>query len=91
MIACDGEQRWQVREDGTLVGPASPTTGDFAFLVDSCWLLGERLSGGAEITYHGRRAHQLRVTRGDGARPGGPSMFTPPTRSWTPRPAACSG
>ena len=77
MIACDGEQHWQVRENVTLVGPARPMTGEFASMVGSSWLLGERLSGGAEITYHGRRGYHLRVTRGDGARPGGPSMFYP--------------
>ena len=77
VIACDGEQHWQVRENVTLVGPARPMTGDFASLVGSSWLLGERLSGGAEITYHGRRGYHLRVTRGDGALPGGPSMFYP--------------
>ena len=77
VIACDGEQHWQVRENVTLVGPARPMTGEFASMVGSSWLLGERLSGGAEITYHGRRGYHLRVTRGDGARPGGPSMFYP--------------
>jgi hypothetical protein len=46
-------------------------------MVGSSWLLGERLSGGAEITYHGRRGYHLRVTRGDGALPGGPAMFYP--------------
>jgi outer membrane lipoprotein-sorting protein len=77
VIACDGEQHWQVRENVTLVGPARPMTGEFASMVGSSWLLGERLSGRAEITYHGRRGYHLRVTRGDGARPGGPSMFYP--------------
>jgi outer membrane lipoprotein-sorting protein len=77
VMACDGEQHWQVRENVTLVGPARPMTGEFASMVGSSWLLGERLSGGAEITYHGRRGYHLRVTRGDGARPGGPSMFHP--------------
>ena len=77
VIACDGEQHWQVRENVTLVGQARPMTGEFASMVGSSWLLGERLSGGAEITYHGRRGYHLRVTRGDGARPGGPSSFYP--------------
>jgi hypothetical protein len=77
VIACDGEQHWQVRENVTLVGPARPMTGEFASMVGSSWLLGERLSGGAEITYHGRRGYHLRVTRGDGALHGGPSMFYP--------------
>jgi hypothetical protein len=45
-------------------------------MVGSSWLLGERLSGGVEITYHGRRGYHLRVTRGDGPREG-PTMFYP--------------
>ena len=77
VIACDGEQYWEIRENVTRVGPARPMTGEFASMVGSSWLLGERLSGGVEITYHGRRGYHLRVTRGDGARPGGPSMFYP--------------
>ena len=76
-MACDGEQHWQVRENVTLVGPARPMTGEFASLVGSSWLLGERLSGGVEITYHGRRGYHLRVTRGDGAAHAGPTMFYP--------------
>ena len=75
VIACDGEQHWQVRENVTLVGPARPMAGEFASMVGSSWLLGERLSGGAEITYHGRRGYHLRVTRGDGAAHAGPAMF----------------
>jgi len=37
----------------------------------------ERLSGGVEITYHGRRGYHLRVTRGDSAAHEGPTMFYP--------------
>ena len=37
-----------------------------AFLADSCWLLRARLSGGTELTYRGRPARQLRVTRAPG-------------------------
>ena len=51
--------------------------GDIASLVGSSWLLGERLSGGVEITYHGRRGYHLQVTRGDGAAHAGPTMFYP--------------
>src|SRR5579859_673786 len=50
-------------------------TGDSASMIGSSWLLGERLSGGAEITYHGRRCYHLRVTRGDGALSEGPGLF----------------
>src|SRR5439155_24311327 len=61
-IACDGERRWQVFQDRILVGPAAPLRDHIAFLADSCWLLRRRLSGGAELTYRGRPARQLRVT-----------------------------
>ena len=49
-----------------MVGPAAPLRDDFAFLADSCWLLRGRLSGGAELTYRGRPARQLRVTSAPG-------------------------
>jgi outer membrane lipoprotein-sorting protein len=65
-IACDGERRWQVFQDRTLVGPAAPLRDHIAFLADSCWLLRGRLSGGAELTYRGRPARQLRVTSAPG-------------------------
>ena len=45
-----------------MVGPAAPLRDDSSFLADSCWLLRGRLSGGAELTYRGRPARQLRVT-----------------------------
>jgi hypothetical protein len=61
-IACDGERRWRVFQDRTVVGPAVPLRHDIAFLADSCWLLRGRLSGGAKLTYRGRPARQLRVT-----------------------------
>ena len=61
-IACDGERRWQVFQDGTMVGPAAPLRDHIAFLADSCWLLRRQLSGGAELTYHGRPARRLHVT-----------------------------
>jgi hypothetical protein len=61
-IACDGERRWRVFQDRTVVGPAAPLWDQIAFLADSCWLLRGRLSGGAELTYRGRPARQLRVT-----------------------------
>jgi hypothetical protein len=65
-IACDGERRWRVYQDRTMVGPAAPLRDQIAFLADSCWLLRGRLSGGAELTYRGRPARQLRVTPGPG-------------------------
>jgi outer membrane lipoprotein-sorting protein len=77
VMACDGEQYWGIHENRARVGPARPMTGDIASMVGSSWLLGERLSGGVEITYHGRRGYHLRVTRGDGAAHAGPSMFYP--------------
>jgi outer membrane lipoprotein-sorting protein len=66
-VACDGEHRWQVFADQAMVGPAGPLPRDIASVVDSSWLLGCRLSGGAEISYRGRRAYQLSVAR-DGDR-----------------------
>jgi len=77
VMACDGEQYWGIHENRARVGPARPMAGDIASLVGSSWLLGERLSGGVEITYHGRRGYHLRVTRGDGATHAGPTMFYP--------------
>ena len=62
-IACDGERRWQVYQDRIRIGPAAPLGDHIVFLADSCWLLRRRLSGGAELTYRGRPARQLRVTR----------------------------
>jgi len=81
-IACDGERRWRVYPDGTMVGPAAPLRDDIAFLADSCWLLRRRLSGGAELTYRGRPARQLHVTPvpGDAEVAPGPLMtFTTDT------------
>ena len=76
-IACDGEHRWAVSAAQTMVGPAYPLSRDIAYVVDSSWLLGYRLSGGAEIIYRGRRAYQLRASRdGDGWHPA-PSLFFP--------------
>jgi outer membrane lipoprotein-sorting protein len=62
-IACDGEHRWQVFPDLIRVGPAAPLGNHPVFLADACWLLRARLSGGTELTYRGRPARQLRVTR----------------------------
>ena len=78
-IVCDGERRWRVYQDRIVVGPADPLPGHMAFLADSCWLLRARLSGGTELTYRGRPARQLRVTRAPGgeARLLGPLMFFP--------------
>jgi len=81
-IACDGERRWRVYPDGTMVGPAAPLRDDVAYLADSCWLLRRRLSGGAELTYRGRPARQLHVTPvpGDAEVAPGPLMtFTTDT------------
>jgi hypothetical protein len=77
VMACDGDQYWGIHENRARVGPARPMAGAIASLVGSSWLLGERLSGGVEITYHGRRAYHLRVTRGDGVTHEGPTMFYP--------------
>jgi outer membrane lipoprotein-sorting protein len=76
-VACDGEHRWQVYQAKTMVGAAAPPPHDIANLIDSSWLFGCRLSGGSEITYHGRRAYQLRVTPSHGGQAPGPLMFFP--------------
>ena len=76
-IACDGEHRWQVFADRTMVGPAKPMGGHMATVVDSSWLLGCRLSGGAEISYRGRRAYQLRVAKGGDGWWRAPVLFFP--------------
>ena len=90
-IACDGEHRWQVYPGQTMVGPAAPLRSDVADLVDASWLLGCRLAGGPEITYRGRRAYQLRVTRGDPFPPAGPLLFFPADAIVDVETAACSG
>ncbi len=59
------------------MGPARPLTGETGSLVGSSWLFDARLSGGAEITYHGRRGYHLRVARDDGELPIGPVTFFP--------------
>ena len=76
-IACDGEHRWQVFADRTMVGPGKPMGGHMATMVDSSWLLGCRLSGGAEISYRGRRAYQLRVAKSGGGWRVAPVLFFP--------------
>jgi len=78
-VACDGDRRWQVFPDKILVGPAAPPKDHLADLADASWLLRCRLSGGQEITYRGRRAHQLRVTRARGGEGlmTGPLLFFP--------------
>ena len=78
-IACDGEHRWVVFAAQIMVGPAYPLSRDVANVVDSSWLLGCRLSGGAEVSYRGRRAYQLSVSSdGDGWQ-AAPLPFSPPT------------
>ena len=62
--ACDGERYWRVFPDRILTGPATPLGTDAAHLIYPGWLLRCRLSGARDITYRGRRARQLRVTRG---------------------------
>ncbi|MGO9189246.1 MAG: hypothetical protein ACLP8X_12390 [Streptosporangiaceae bacterium] len=92
-IACAGERRGQVYPDLTMVGPAAPLAGHIVFLADACWLLRARLSGGTELTYRGRPARQLRVTRAPGgeARLPGPLMLFPaPADAIVDAGSACS-
>jgi outer membrane lipoprotein-sorting protein len=65
-ISCDGERCWRVFQDRTVVGPATPLREAIVSLAESSWLLRLRLSGGAELTYRGRPARQLRVTSSGG-------------------------
>ena len=53
---------------------AAPLGNHPMFLADACWLLRARLSGGTELTYRGRPARQLRVTRV----PGGAGLVVGP-------------
>ncbi len=66
VTVCDGERRWEISQDQAKVGPAAPLADAARFLADSSWLLRGRLSGGTELTYRGRPARQLRVTRAPG-------------------------
>ena len=61
-VSCDGERRWWVSRDQARVGPAADLREPLAALAESSWLLRLRLAGGAELTYRGRPARQLRVT-----------------------------
>ena len=74
-IACDGQRRWQVRDDAATVGPARPPPRDFADLADPSWLLQCRLSGGEPVTVGGRPGYRLSVARGAGGEPS--SMIFP--------------
>jgi hypothetical protein len=76
-LACDGEHRWQAFAAQTMVGPANPLPDEIANVVGSSWLLGCRLSGGAEISYRGRRAYQLSVAWAGGGLRVAPLLFFP--------------
>jgi hypothetical protein len=65
-VSCDGERSWRVSQDQILVGPGTPLREPIVSLAESSWLLRLRLSGGAELTYRGRPARQLRVTSSGG-------------------------
>jgi hypothetical protein len=67
-IGSDGQLRWIRQGDKIITGESTRPPNDIAELIDASWLLGYRLSGGTAITYRGRAAYQLRVTRV----PGGP-------------------
>jgi outer membrane lipoprotein-sorting protein len=79
VTVCDGERRWEISQDQAKVGPAAPLSEPVRFLADSSWLLRGRLSGGTELTYRGRPARQLRVTRPPGVENValGPLIFVP--------------
>ena len=60
-VAADGEYRWRVYPDRTIVGPAAPLPADIARLFDSAWLLSWKLTGGDEIRLDGRAAFAVRL------------------------------
>jgi hypothetical protein len=61
-VACDGQQRRRWYGDHLYVGPAEPMSRDIADLLDPSWLLGWRLTGGSEVTVHGRRGFRIEVS-----------------------------
>ena len=65
-VSCDGERCWRVFQDWMAVGPATSLRDPIVSLAESSWLLRLRLSGGAELTYRGRLARQLRMTSSGG-------------------------
>ena len=76
--ACDGERYWRVFPDRILTGPAAPLGTQAAYLIYTGWLLRCRMSGARDLTYRGRRARQLRVTRGPGTEyKAGPLTYFP--------------
>ncbi len=60
-VAADGEYRWRVYPDRTIVGPAAPLPADIGRLFDSAWLLSWKLTGGDEISLDGRAAFAVRL------------------------------
>ena len=65
-IACDGQRRWKAYPGRVVVGPAAPLRSDVARMIDSAWLLGCRLSGGAPVVAGGRRGYQVTARPADG-------------------------
>ena len=63
-IICDGERRWRIGEHEVVTGSATPLPTAIGILFDASWLLEHQLTGGGEITAHGRRGYRLGVTRG---------------------------
>ena len=64
MVACDGQQCWQVYPDRVTTGPAEPPPTGIAELLDPSWLLGCRLSGGNAVLAGDRPAYRINVVRG---------------------------
>ena len=60
-VAADGEYRWRVYPDRTIVGPAAPLPASVGRLFDSAWLLSWKLTGGDEIRLDGGQAFAVRL------------------------------
>ena len=93
-IACDGERRWRVFQDRTMVGPAAAADGHYR-------VPGRLVLAAPRPAVRRHGAHLPRPSRPPAPRDPrprrrgvvvGPLLFpdASPTRSWTPRPAACS-
>jgi hypothetical protein len=60
-VAADGDLRWRVFADRTIVGPAAPLPTYIGRLFDSAWLLNWKLTGGDEVRLAGRAAFTVRL------------------------------
>lgn len=73
-IVCDGERRWETYDEVVNTGAAEPPPAEVADLLNSAWLLEQRLSGGSQAVVSGRRGYHLNVISRDRPWDG---MFSP--------------